>query len=132
MKIKKSFLSVLLIVCMLTQLFPNNTRLVVAETVQPTEGETQEVLGEVVENEETTPEEGATDEVPLENNEDTGITEADPENGSEEVKTEYLKSIPAGRFGRPEDVAEAAAFLADEASDYITGQVLCVDGGMAI
>lgn len=39
-------------------------------------------------------------------------------------------SIPAGRMGRPEDVAAAAAFLASEKAAYVTGQVLAVDGGM--
>lgn len=38
--------------------------------------------------------------------------------------------IPAGRMGRPEDVAAAAAFLASEKAAYVTGQVLAVDGGM--
>lgn len=40
------------------------------------------------------------------------------------------ESIPAGRMGRPEDVAEAVKFLASESAGYITGQVLAVDGGM--
>ena len=39
-------------------------------------------------------------------------------------------SIPAGRMGRPEDVAAAAAFLASEKAAYVIGQVLAVDGGM--
>ena len=37
--------------------------------------------------------------------------------------------IPAGRWGRPEDIAGAAVFLASPASDYVTGHVLAVDGG---
>lgn len=41
-----------------------------------------------------------------------------------------VASIPAGRMGRPEDVAAAAAFLASEKAAYVTGQVLAVDGGM--
>ncbi len=48
------------------------------------------------------------------------------------AKKAMLERIPAGRIGRPEDVANAAAFLASEESSYITGQVLCVDGGMAV
>jgi len=40
-----------------------------------------------------------------------------------------LERIPAGRWGRPEDIAGAAVFLASSASDYVTGQVLAVDGG---
>jgi 3-oxoacyl-[acyl-carrier protein] reductase len=47
----------------------------------------------------------------------------------EEVKAEYLKQIPAGRLGRPEDVANAVMFLSSEESSYITGQVLPVTGG---
>ena len=51
---------------------------------------------------------------------------------SENAKTAMLASIPAGRAGRPEDVAGAVGFLAAEGSSYITGQVICVDGGMAV
>lgn len=40
--------------------------------------------------------------------------------------------IPLKRFGEAEDVAEAVAFLASDAASYITGQVLHVDGGMAM
>lgn len=47
-------------------------------------------------------------------------------------KKEAARDIPAGRLGQPEDVAEAVAFLADEKAAYITGHVLCVDGGMAV
>lgn len=59
---------------------------------------------------------------------ETEMTEA----MSDKAKEAVLGSIPMKRTGQAEDIAEAAAFLADEASDYITGQVLCVDGGMAI
>ena len=43
-----------------------------------------------------------------------------------------MAQIPLGSFGEPEDIAEAVAFLASENAGYITGQVLCVDGGMAM
>ena len=49
---------------------------------------------------------------------------------SDKVKEETLRNIPMGKFGEPEDVAKAAAFLASSEAGYITGQVLCVDGGM--
>jgi 2-deoxy-D-gluconate 3-dehydrogenase len=42
---------------------------------------------------------------------------------------QILERIPTGRWGRPEDIAGAAVFLASPASDYVTGQVLAVDGG---
>jgi 3-oxoacyl-[acyl-carrier protein] reductase len=48
----------------------------------------------------------------------------------QEVKDKMMAAIPFGRFGRPEDVANAALFLACDLSSYITGQVLPVDGGM--
>lgn len=48
------------------------------------------------------------------------------------VKDGAMAVIPLKRFGTPEDVARAAAFLASDETGYITGQVLCVDGGMAM
>ena len=48
----------------------------------------------------------------------------------DKVKEEYNKRIPVGYFGTPRDVAEAVAFFASDEARYITGQVLCVDGGM--
>ena len=43
-----------------------------------------------------------------------------------------MKQIPLGRLGQTGDIAAAAAFLACDEAGYITGQVLAVDGGMAI
>ena len=50
---------------------------------------------------------------------------------SEDVKKAMGEQIPLKRFGRTEDVAEAAVFLASDRAAYITGQVINVDGGMA-
>lgn len=49
---------------------------------------------------------------------------------AENVKEAAVKNIPLGRFGKVEDIAETVAFLASPVSDYITGQVISVDGGM--
>ena len=49
-----------------------------------------------------------------------------------EIKSDILKTIPAGRIGNPEEVAKAVIFFANESSSYITGQVLAVDGGMTM
>ena len=51
---------------------------------------------------------------------------------SDAVKEEACKTIPLGAFGTVEDVAEAVVFLASDRAKYITGQVLCVDGGIAM
>ena len=59
---------------------------------------------------------------------DTDMTAVLPE----AVRTGMTQGIPAGRAGQPEDVAQAVAFFAAEQSSYLTGQVLCVDGGMAM
>ena len=48
------------------------------------------------------------------------------------VKDAAKQIIPVRRFGQVQDVAKAAAFLASDQAGYITGQVLCVDGGMAM
>jgi len=50
----------------------------------------------------------------------------------EDVKHKMLELIPLKRFGRPEDVADVALFLASDASSYMTGQVLAVCGGMTM
>ena len=51
---------------------------------------------------------------------------------SENVRETVKEQIPMKRFGNPEDVAEMIAFLASERADYITGQVIHIDGGMAM
>ena len=51
---------------------------------------------------------------------------------SDEVKAEYIKGIPLARLGEPEDIANAVDFLTSDASSYITGQVLAVNGGMGM
>ena len=51
---------------------------------------------------------------------------------SEQVQNHAKSQIPLGSFGNPEDVAEAVWFLASDKAGYITGQVLNVDGGMAM
>jgi len=58
----------------------------------------------------------------------TDMTAKLPEN----VKEEWIKSIPLKRGGLPEDVANAALFLASELSSYVTGQTLQVCGGMSV
>ncbi|NMA32314.1 MAG: 3-oxoacyl-[acyl-carrier-protein] reductase [Alphaproteobacteria bacterium] len=50
---------------------------------------------------------------------------------TDELKNEYLKQIPAGRFGEPADVANIALFLASDEASYITGQTIHVNGGLA-
>ena len=59
---------------------------------------------------------------------DTDMTAAMPESARQAM----LDTIPLSRPGQPEDVARAVAFLASDEAAYITGQVLCVDGGMAM
>ena len=59
---------------------------------------------------------------------DTEMTAVLPD----DVKKAMGEQIPLKRFGTTEDVAQAAVFLASDRAAYITGQVLCVDGGMAM
>jgi 3-oxoacyl-[acyl-carrier protein] reductase len=51
---------------------------------------------------------------------------------SDEIKKAIHSKIPLGRTGGPEDIARAVAFLASAEANYITGQVLCVDGGIVM
>lgn len=59
---------------------------------------------------------------------ETDMTEALPES----VREAAVGQIPLGHFGKPEDIADMAVYLASEKAAYITGQVISVDGGMAI
>ena len=58
----------------------------------------------------------------------TAMTDRIPE----EIRNQMTASIPLQRLGEPQDIANAVAFLASDRASYITGQVLVVDGGMAI
>lgn len=49
---------------------------------------------------------------------------------SDDLKKTYLSQIPAGRFGEPEDIANACVFLASDEASYINGQTLHINGGM--
>lgn len=59
---------------------------------------------------------------------DTDMTQA----LSEKAREAGVAAVPMGKMGSVEDIAETVAFLAGDRSNYITGQVICVDGGMAI
>lgn len=50
----------------------------------------------------------------------------------DKVKQVAVDSISLGRFGEPEEIAEAVDFLASDRASYITGQVMSVDGGLAL
>lgn len=59
---------------------------------------------------------------------ETKMTEGLPESAREA----FMNRIPLGRAGTPEDVANAALFLASDEAAYVTGQIICVDGGMVM
>ncbi len=62
-----------------------------------------------------------------------GYIDTDMTSGfNEEARKLLLEKIPAGRVGTPDDIAAAVLFLASDAAAYITGHVLCVDGGLGM
>ena len=62
-----------------------------------------------------------------------GFIETDMTKGlGEDLRAKLLEKIPLGRLGQPDDVAGVVAFLASPAANYITGQILTVDGGMVM
>lgn len=50
----------------------------------------------------------------------------------DDMKKQYFDSIPLGKFGTVDNIADTVAFLASDMSEYITGQVICVDGGLVM
>ncbi|MDQ3784264.1 MAG: SDR family oxidoreductase [Actinomycetota bacterium] len=60
----------------------------------------------------------------------TGMTE--PLMANREAAAKRLARFPLGRYGSPEEIAPAFVYLASPDSDYVTGQILCVDGGLVI
>jgi 3-oxoacyl-[acyl-carrier protein] reductase len=52
------------------------------------------------------------------------------ENDPQQIKDAYLALIPAGRWGTPQDVADAVLYFASEEASFVTGQTLCVNGGL--
>ena len=59
------------------------------------------------------------------------VSEPEPtvSTNKQESNTEFLQRVPLGRVGRPDDIGTAALFLASEASSYMTGTLVVVDGG---
>lgn len=60
-----------------------------------------------------------------------GVIESDMVNSlSDKIKNRFLENIPLGRFGNPEEVASVVKFLASRDASYITGETICVSGGL--
>lgn len=58
-----------------------------------------------------------------------GASDALPDRASDELRARLVQSIPTGRAGRPDDIAQAVLFLCSDAADHVSGTVLDVDGG---
>lgn len=54
------------------------------------------------------------------------------ENDPQDAKDGYIAMVPAGRWGVPEDIASAVGFLASDAAGFITGQNICINGGLTV
>lgn len=61
-----------------------------------------------------------------------GVVESKPTPMSEAARAKFVAMIPRRRIGNPRDVANAVAFLASDAADFVTGQILAVDGGLIL
>ena len=59
-------------------------------------------------------------------------TEAVEQHLSEDFRNLFMKHIPLGRMGLPEEIAEAVCYFASDASSYTTGQILAVSGGFGL
>jgi NAD(P)-dependent dehydrogenase (short-subunit alcohol dehydrogenase family) len=59
-------------------------------------------------------------------------TEAVEKHLSDDFRTLFLRHIPLGRMGLPEEIAEAVCYFASDASSYTTGQILTVSGGFGL
>ena len=63
---------------------------------------------------------------------ETGMTAVMKMKGMEAIEAAELARVPMARWGTPEDVAPSFLFLASPAARFITGQTLCVDGGLSV